>query len=96
MTNPITLSITIPGDAASAFRDAAQRAGMDLGSFGVDCILDRIENAARYRTMLARIAAVDEAIIQIAGIVGEMAADDDGRLDLSQICKAACQSGYKE
>ena len=60
-------------------------------TLALEAIRDRLENAIRYRVLIDRVETVDQALMDLAALVGETAAATDAladdKRDLASICR---------
>lgn len=85
MAKDVTLSINLPADIARALEAAAVDRGMSPAALATDAVIHHLESANRYRFMLERMEAVDQALVELAGFVGESVPKEP--FDLSTICR---------
>ncbi|RDJ20278.1 hypothetical protein DWF00_19965 [Bosea caraganae] len=84
---PVSLTIILPADVATALRKAATERGWTLESLAADCIAQQIETAIRHRVVLERIEQVDGALIEMATALGAIEAAGGEGIDLSAFCR---------
>jgi membrane carboxypeptidase/penicillin-binding protein len=84
---PISLTITLPADVATALHQAAAGRGWTSESLAADCVAQQIETAIRHRVVLERIEQVDGALIEMATALGAIEAAGGGGIDLSDFCR---------
>jgi hypothetical protein len=87
MANDVTLSISLPADVAKALEAAAADRGITPAALAADAVIHHLEAANRYRFMLERMEAVDQALVELAGFIGESIPKDP--FDFSSICQYA-------
>ena len=88
---PRPLALTLPAELYDALAAAAAASGQSADSLAVEAIRDRLETSLRYRVLIERLGTVDQALIDLAALVGETAAASDaladGEDDLASICR---------
>jgi hypothetical protein len=88
-TMPGTFTISFPADLARAVNQTATERRITPEALVIECVADRLETAARYRHMLDRVEQIDQAILDLAELMGEAGAAGE-TLDLTTICRARC------
>jgi hypothetical protein len=84
MAKEVTLSINLPADVARELEIAAANRGISPSALATDSVIHHLESANRYRFMLERMEAVDQALIDLAGFIGESVPKEP--FDFSSIC----------
>lgn len=87
MAKDVSLTINLPADIARALEAAAADRGISSAALATDAVIHHLEAANRYRFMLERMEAVDQALVELAGFIGESAPPEP--FDLSTICQYA-------
>lgn len=87
MAKDSTLSINLPADVVKALEAAAADRGITPAALAADAVIHHLEAANRYRFMLERMEAVDQALVELAGFIGESTPPEP--FDLSTICQYA-------
>jgi hypothetical protein len=85
-----SLTVSLPEDLYETLSAAAAARGWAIDSLAVDAIKESLEGAIRYRVLVERMSTVDEAILDLAAVVGETAAAADaiaGGADLAALCR---------
>lgn len=68
------LSIEVGADLAADISKAAATAGITLDAMITDCIAQHFEAALRHRVLVQRQGDVDEALLELARLVGRLSA----------------------
>ncbi len=90
------ITIDLEAAAYSKLVKTATECGMTIEVMAAEAVINRVEEAGRYRSLLARIETIDQALLELAAFLGEATADSaNGSIDLSQICKAVCPGSSK-
>jgi hypothetical protein len=71
------LSIEVGADLAAKISKAAATAGITVDAMINDCIAQQIETALRHRVLVQRQGDVDEALLELARLVGRLSAGID-------------------
>ena len=87
MAKDVSLTINIPTEVAKALEAAAADRGISAAALATDAVIHHLESANRYRFMLERMEAVDQALVELAGFIGESVPKEP--FDLSTICRYA-------
>jgi hypothetical protein len=86
-----SLTISLPEDLYDTLSAASSTRGWTIDSLAVEAIKESLEGAIRYRVLVERMSIVDEAILDIAAVVGETAAAadamKDGGADMASLCR---------
>ncbi len=86
-----SMTISLPAELHEALVAASTTAGLSPESLAADAIRDRLETALRYRVLVERLGIVDQALLDIAAVVGETAAAADalteGKGEFDKICR---------
>lgn len=85
-SNPVALTIALPGDIADALHKAAAARGWTAESLAADCIAQSLEVAIRHRVALERIDQVDEALIDLAKFLDVIKAVTENA-EKAEICR---------
>ncbi|WP_158806915.1 hypothetical protein [Beijerinckia sp. L45] len=84
-----SLTLSLPEDLYETLSTASSARGWSIDSLAVEAIKEALEGAIRYRVLVERMSIVDEAILDIAVLVGETAAAADamtGGADMASLC----------
>lgn len=84
---PVSLTICLPADVATALLQAAAGRGWTPESLAADCVAQQIEVAIRHRVVLERMERVDGALIEMATALGAIEAAGGKGNDLSAFCR---------
>jgi hypothetical protein len=71
------LSIEVGADLAAKISKAAATAGITVDAMINDCIAQQIETALRHRVLVQRQGDVDDALLELARLVGRLSAGSD-------------------
>jgi hypothetical protein len=70
----VRFSIEIPADLAAAINGAAKANNVAAEDIVNDCVCQQLETALRHRVLIQRQNDVDEALIELARLVGRLSA----------------------
>lgn len=70
----VKLTIDLDEGLAARLSEAARELGAPPAALAADCVAQSLEVAVRHRAALQRVEQVDEALIALAGMLGEMRA----------------------
>lgn len=91
------MTLSLPAELHEAIAAAAAAAAMTPESLVLDAIRDRLEMATRYRVLVERLGIIDQALLDLAAVVGETAAAADtlaeGKGEFDKICRYRASSG---
>jgi hypothetical protein len=73
----VRFSIEIPADLAAAVASAASANNVTAEDIVNDCLRQQFDTALRYRVLVQRQNDVDEALIELARLVGRLSAGPD-------------------
>jgi hypothetical protein len=91
MAKSVMVWIELPGDVAAALSEAAAARQLTPAALASECVLQQLEAASRYRFMCDRLETVDQALLDLARLVGELTPPEgepgETRFDPAKICR---------
>ena len=84
----IQYTVELPGDLAAALNKAAVANDMTAEVLIAECVAQHCETALRHRVLIQRQNDVDEALLELAHLVGRLSAGPAKPLD--DICRYPC------
>ena len=78
-------AIELDDALAERLEEAARNSKLSATELIAECVAQHLEVAIRHRTLIDRLDAVDQGLLELAAFVGEATAG--GNVDLSSMCR---------